>query len=82
MANLKVTTVEDLEKEGKEIVYLAFNRDVTDKTPHVKRLAKSIKEEGLHTPLHLVPAPTALAEGIDWIMRNNCSLVAVKVFLF
>ena len=63
--NMKISTVEALKAEGKEIVFLAFNRDVTDKTPHVKRLAKSIKEEGLHTPLHLVPAPTALAEGIE-----------------
>lgn len=63
--NMKISTVEALKAEGKEIVFLAFNRDVTDKAPHVKRLAKSIKEEGLHTPLHLVPAPTALAEGIE-----------------
>ncbi len=65
MANLKVTTVEDLEKEGKEIVYLAFNRDVTEKTPHVRALAKSIKEVGLLTPLLLVPAPIALEEGVE-----------------
>ena len=63
--NMKISTVEALKAEGKEIVFLAFNRDVTDKTPHVKRLAKSIKEEGLHTPLHLVPAVTALEEGIE-----------------
>lgn len=62
---MKISTVEALKTEGKGIVFLAFNRDVTDKAPHVKRLAKSIKEEGLHTPLHLVPAPTALAEGIE-----------------
>ena len=31
----------------------------------MKRLAKSIKEEGLHTPLHLVPAATAIEEGIE-----------------
>lgn len=62
---MKISTVEALKAEGKEIVYLAFNRDVTDKTPHVKRLAKSIKEEGLHTPLHLVPAATAIEEGIE-----------------
>lgn len=65
MNNMKVTTVEELAKENKSIVFLAFNRDVTDKTPHVKRLAKSIKEEGLHTPLHLVPATTAIEEGIE-----------------
>lgn len=62
---MKVTTVEALQAEGKEIVFLAFNRDVTEKTPHVKELAKSIKEEGLHTPLHLIPASTALNEGIE-----------------
>lgn len=62
---MKVTTVEALQAEGKEIVFLAFNRDVTDKTPHVKALAKSIKEEGLHTPLYLVPATIALNEGIE-----------------
>ena len=63
--NMKISTVEALKAEGKEIVFLAFNRDVTDKTPHVKRLAKSIKEEGLHTPLHLVPAAIAIEEGIE-----------------
>lgn len=62
---MKVSTVEALQAERKQIVFLAFNRDVTNKTPHVKRLAKSIKEEGLHTPLHLVPATTAIAEGIE-----------------
>lgn len=62
---MKISTVEALKAEGKEIVFLAFNRDVTDKTPHVKRLAKSIKEEGLHTPLHLVPAAIAIEEGIE-----------------
>lgn len=62
---MKVSTVEALQAEGKQIVFLAFNRDVTNKTPHVKRLAKSIKEEGLHTPLHLVPATTAIEEGIE-----------------
>lgn len=63
--NMKISTVEALQAESKQIVFLAFNRDVTNKTPHVKRLAKSIKEEGLHTPLHLVPATTAIAEGIE-----------------
>ena len=63
--NMKISTVEALQAERKQIVFLAFNRDVTNKTPHVKRLAKSIKEEGLHTPLHLVPATTAIAEGIE-----------------
>ena len=63
--NMKISTVEALKAEGKKIVFLAFNRDVTDKTPHVRRLAKSIKEEGLHTPLHLVPAATAIEEGIE-----------------
>ena len=62
---MKISTVEALQAESKQIVFLAFNRDVTNKTPHVKRLAKSIKEEGLHTPLHLVPATTAIAEGIE-----------------
>lgn len=62
---MKVSTVEALQAERKQIVFLAFNRDVTNKTPHVKRLAKSIKEEGLHTPLHLVPATTAISEGIE-----------------
>ena len=63
--NMKISTVEAIQAESKQIVFLAFNRDVTNKTPHVKRLAKSIKEEGLHTPLHLVPATTAIAEGIE-----------------
>lgn len=71
---MKVTTVEALQAEGKEIVFLAFNRDVTDKTPHVKALAKSIKEEGLHTPLHLIPASTALNEGIE-LLDNRGSKV-------
>ena len=62
---MKISTVEALQAECKQIVFLAFNRDVTNKTPHVKRLAKSIKEEGLHTPLHLVPATTAISEGIE-----------------
>ena len=62
---MKVSTVEALQAERKQIVFLAFNRDVTNKTPHVKRLAKSIKEEGLHTPLHLIPATTAIEEGIE-----------------
>ena len=62
---MKISTVETLQAESKQIVFLAFNRDVTNKTPHVKRLAKSIKEEGLHTPLHLVPATTAISEGIE-----------------
>lgn len=70
-ARMKVSTVEALEAEGKEIVFLEFNRDVTNETPHVKRLAKSIKEEGLHTPLHLVPAPTALAEDIKLLDENG-----------
>ena len=65
VTNMKISTVEALQAESKQIVFLAFNRDVTNKTPHVKRLAKSIKEEGLHTPLHLVPATTAIAEGIE-----------------
>ena len=63
--SMKISTVEALQAECKQIVFLAFNRDVTNKTPHVKRLAKSIKEEGLHTPLHLVPATTAISEGIE-----------------
>ena len=63
--SMKISTVEALQAERKQIVFLAFNRDVTNKTPHVKRLAKSIKEEGLHTPLHLVPATTAISEGIE-----------------
>lgn len=65
VTSMKISTVETLQAESKQIVFLAFNRDVTNKTPHVKRLAKSIKEEGLHTPLHLVPATTAISEGIE-----------------
>lgn len=71
---MKLTTVEALQAEGKEIVFLAFNRDVTDKIPHVKALAKSIKEEGLHTPLHLVPASTALNEGIELLDSRGCKV--------
>lgn len=73
-ANVTISTVETLLAEGKQIVFLAFNRDVTDRTPHVKRLAKSIKEEGLHTPLHLVPAAIALEEGIE-LLDDKGSLV-------
>lgn len=68
---MRISTVEALQAERKQIVFLAFNRDVTDKTPHVRRLAKSIKEEGLHTPLHLVPAATALAEDIELLDENG-----------
>ena len=73
-SNMTISTVETLLTEGKQIVFLAFNRDVTDRTPHVKRLAKSIKEEGLHTPLHLVPAAIALEEGIE-LLDDKGSLV-------
>ena len=73
-ARMKISTVEALKAEGKEIVYLSFNRDVTEKTPHVKRLAKSIKEEGLHTLLHLVPATTALKEGIELLDENGSAV--------
>ena len=71
---IRITTVEVLKAEGMEIVYLAFNRNVTDNTPHVKALAKSIKEEGLHTPLHLVPATTAIAEGIELLDDNGSAV--------
>ena len=73
-SKMTISTVETLLAEGKQIVFLAFNRDVTDRTPHVKRLAKSIKEEGLHTPLHLVPAAIALEEGIE-LLDDKGSLV-------
>lgn len=73
-SNMTISTVETLLAEGNQIVFLAFNRDVTDRTPHVKRLAKSIKEEGLHTPLHLVPATIALKEGIE-LLDDKGSLV-------
>lgn len=72
---MRVTTVEALQAEGKEIVYLKFNRDVRVKkakggykpTAHVKNLMQSIKEEGLHTPLYVVPAEVALAEGLELV---------------
>ena len=73
-SNMTISTVETLLAEGKQIVFLAFNRDVTDRTPHVKRLAKSIKEEGLHTPLHLVPAAIALEEGIELLDERGSSV--------
>ena len=73
-SKMTISTVETLLAEGNQIVFLAFNRDVTDRTPHVKRLAKSIKEEGLHTPLHLVPATIALKEGIE-LLDDKGSLV-------
>lgn len=68
---MRVTTVEALEAEGKEIVYLEFNRDVNEQMPHVKALARSIKEVGLLTPLHLVPAPIALKEGIGLLDKDG-----------
>ena len=71
ITSMKVTTLEVLQAENKEIVFLAFNRDVTDRTPHVKALAKSIKEVGLLTPLFLVPAATALKEGIELVDDNG-----------
>ena len=71
ITSMKVTTLEALQAESKEIVFLAFNRDVTDRTPHVKALAKSIKEVGLLTPLFLVPAATALEEGIELVDDNG-----------
>lgn len=67
VTNMRITTVEALQAENKEIVFLAFNRDVTDRTPHVKALAKSIREVGLLTPLYLVPASTALTEGVELV---------------
>ena len=73
-SNMTISTVETLLAEGKQIVFLAFNRDVTDKTPHVKRLAKSIKVEGLHTPLHLVPATTAINEGVMLLDENGSAV--------
>lgn len=73
-AKMKVTTIEALQAEGKQIVFLAFNRDVTDKTPHVRKLARSIREEGLHTPLHLVPATTALNEGVMLLDENGSAV--------
>ena len=73
-SNMTISTVETLLAEGKQIVFLAFNRDVTDKTPHVKRLAKSIKEEGLHTPLYLVPATTAISEGVKLLDENGSTV--------
>lgn len=72
--NMRISTVEALQAERKQIVFLAFNRDVTNKTPHVKRLKESIKEEGLHTPLHLVPATTAIEEGIE-VLNDKGSTV-------
>ena len=71
MNKMKVATVEELMSQGKSIVFLAFNRDVTNKTPHVKALAKSIKEVGLLTPLFLVPATTALEEDIELVDENG-----------
>lgn len=71
---MRITTVEALKNEGKQIVFLGFNRDVTDETPHVRKLAKSIKEEGLLTPLHLIPAITALAEEIELLNENGSSV--------
>ena len=75
----EIITLEALQNEGKQIVYLAFNRDVAKKMPHVQRLAKSICEEGLHTPLHLIPATTALAEDIELLDSQEIVSTSVPI---
>lgn len=66
------STIEELQTQGLEIFFLKDNRDLTP--VNVKGKMISIKEEGLITPLHLIPAEKAIEEGLE-ILDKNGSLV-------
>lgn len=63
------STIEELQTKGLEIFFLKDNRDLTP--VNVKGKMTSIKEEGLITPLHLIPAEKAIEEGLEIIDKNG-----------
>lgn len=63
------STIEELQTQGLEIFFLKDNRDLTP--ANVKGKMLSIKEEGLITPLHLIPAEKAIEEGLEIIDKNG-----------
>lgn len=62
---MEIKTIENLKSLNKEIYYLLDNRKVDSKCSNVKGKMKSIKENGLLSPLHLIPAENAFKEGLS-----------------
>lgn len=72
--DLYTTTIEDLQSQSLEIYFLADNRDL--KESNVKDKMKSIKEEGLQSPLHLIPASMAIKQKLKIIDKNGSEVSA------
>ena len=70
-----ITTLEELIAAGVKIGFLKDNRDLTPS--NVKGKMASIKEEGVITPLHLIPASVAIAEGLE-VIDEHGSLITVE----
>lgn len=70
--NFYYTTIDELKKVGLKIFFLKDNRDLTP--ANVKGKMASIKEDGLITPLHLIPAEKAIEEGLE-VIDDKGSLI-------
>lgn len=62
--NFTISSLEQLKNDGKEILFIAVNRETATNSTNVKGKVKSLKEYGVCSPLILLPAKYAADENL------------------
>ena len=79
-----IKTLEDINKDGFQIVHLKVNREVDEKSKNVKAKMESIKKHGIIYPLYLTPASRAYNEGLEMVTDDDTEVdeeLAKKAYL-
>ncbi len=70
MDTISITTLNSLLKDGKEIIFIAVNRETPANSTNVKGKVESLKQYGVQMPLMLIPAGYAAEEGLELVDDN------------
>lgn len=68
--NISITTLNTLLNDGKEIIFIAVNRETPSNSTNVKGKVESLKQYGVQMPLMLIPAVYAAEEGLELVDNN------------
>lgn len=67
---ISFSTLNSLRRDGKEILFIAVNRETPSNSTNVKGKVESLKQYGVQMPLMLIPAEFAAEEGLELVDNN------------
>ncbi|MBD5225837.1 MAG: hypothetical protein HDS68_07770 [Bacteroidales bacterium] len=68
--NIVLSSLNTLHNDGKEIIFIAVNRETPANSTNVKGKVESLKQYGVQMPLMLIPAGFAAEEGLELVDNN------------